>query len=331
TGGVGDKVSLVLAPLWAELGLRVPMISGRGLGHTGGTLDKLESIPGYRTDLDEPALHALLAEVGCFVTGQTGELAPADRVLYALRNETSTVPSIPLIVGSILSKKLAAGVASLVLDVKTGSGAFMEAESDAVRLAEALVRVARGAGMRCEALVTSMDRPLGRAVGNALEVAEAVDALRGGGPDDLRELVLALADHPDAERVLASGAAYERFRRMVAGQGGDPDAALHGAGTTERPIVATRSGTVHRVDALGVGRAAFVLGAGRRRAEDAVDPGVGVLVEVRPGQEVRAGDLLARLIHRDHETERAAAMLQAAFEVADGPVTTAPLVRRRVA
>ncbi|MEQ1507016.1 MAG: thymidine phosphorylase, partial [Myxococcota bacterium] len=174
TGGVGDKVSLVLAPLWAELGYRVPMVSGRGLGHTGGTLDKLESIPGYRTDLDEAGLRRVLADVGCFVSGQTASLAPADGVLYALRNETCTVESIPLIVGSILSKKLAAGVSRLVLDVKCGSGAFMQAEDDARALAAALVRVARGAGTTCSALVTSMDRPLGRAVGNALEVREAI-------------------------------------------------------------------------------------------------------------------------------------------------------------
>ncbi len=327
TGGVGDKVSLVLAPLWAELGYRVPMLSGRGLGHTGGTLDKLESLPGYRTDLSEAHLEALLREVGCFVTGQTAELAPADRVLYLLRNETSTVESIPLIVGSILSKKLAAGVDALTLDVKTGSGAFMEREEDALRLAEALVRVANGAGMACHALVTSMDRPLGRTVGNALEVEESIETLKGGGPPDLVALVVALAEHPDAERVLASGAAYERFARMVRGQGGDPDAPLLGAGTTPLELRADRSGVIQRVDARGVGRAAFVLGAGRLRAEDPVDFGVGVRLRATVGERVRSGDLLAVLHHRDRELERAVELLRSSFVIGDEPPEVAPLVR----
>ncbi len=232
TGGVGDKVSLILAPLWAELGKRVPMVSGRGLGHTGGTLDKLEAIPGYRTDLTDDELAVVLREVGAFISGQTASLAPADRVLYALRNETCTVESIPLIVGSILSKKLAEGVQRLVLDVKTGSGAFMTTPEASRALAEALVRVAQGAGVSCSAHFTAMDRPLGSAVGNALEVRESVDCLQGGGPDDLRELVVALADDPRAAEVLASGRAYPRFLAMVEGQGGDPRAVdggvLHG-------------------------------------------------------------------------------------------------------
>jgi pyrimidine-nucleoside phosphorylase len=339
TGGVGDKVSLVLAPLWAELGLRVPMISGRGLGHTGGTLDKLEAIPGYRTDLDEPGLRRVLGDVGCFVSGQTGALAPADRVLYALRNETCTVESIPLIVGSILSKKLAAGVRRLVLDVKCGSGAFMKTDADARRLAEALVRVAEGSGLPCRALVTSMERPLGRAVGNALEVAEAIDALEGGGPDDLRALTVRLAGHPRAAEVLASGAAAERFRRMVAAQGGDLGAvagcaqilALHRSGVAEAVVRADRSGVVERVDAGGVGRAAFVLGAGRRRAEDPVDFAVGVVLEVHPGDAVRPGDVLARVHHRDgHALEAALSALGGAFGISDGPVEVPPLVREVV-
>ncbi|HNH49279.1 MAG TPA: thymidine phosphorylase, partial [Myxococcota bacterium] len=208
TGGVGDKVSLVLAPLWAELGLKVPMISGRGLGHTGGTLDKLESIPGFRTDLDEDALRRTLREVGCFMNGQTTSLAPSDRILYALRNETQTVECIPLIVGSILSKKLAEGLDRLVLDVKVGSGAFMQTEEDALALARALVRVGNGAGVHTRALLTDMEQPLGELCGNALEVIEAVECLKGGGPPDLRALTIALAGHPDAAKVLDSGAAY---------------------------------------------------------------------------------------------------------------------------
>jgi pyrimidine-nucleoside phosphorylase len=319
TGGVGDKVSLVLAPLWAELGVRVPMISGRGLGHTGGTLDKLEAIPGFRTDLGVDELRGVLRRVGCFVSGQTGDLAPADRVLYALRNETCTVESIPLIVGSILSKKLAAGVRRLVLDVKTGSGAFMQRREDARALASALVRVAQGAGMACSALVTAMDRPLGNAVGNALEVAEAVETLRGRGPSDLVELTVRLADHPDAARVLASGAAYGRWERMVAAQGGDPDAELLGGGCERIEVRADRGGVVVRADARGIGRAAFVLGAGRRRAEEAVDLGVGVVLEQKPGDEVRAGDVLAVVHHRGRAVDEALALISDALRVGDGP------------
>ncbi|HMV67899.1 MAG TPA: thymidine phosphorylase, partial [Myxococcota bacterium] len=221
TGGVGDKVSLVLAPLWAELGRRVPMISGRGLGHTGGTLDKLEAIEGYRTDLSADELRRVLDDVGCFISGQTAELAPADRILYALRNEIQAVESIPLITGSILSKKLAEGVEHLVLDVKSGSGAFMKTLDDSRALARSLVTVAKSYGVRCEALITAMDRPLGVTAGNALEVEEAVACLQGGGPADLRELTLAFADDPRAAGVLDSGRAYERFVRMVEAQGGD--------------------------------------------------------------------------------------------------------------
>jgi len=249
TGGVGDKVSLVLAPLWVALGWRVPMLSGRGLGHTGGTLDKLEAIPGYHTDLSEGRLGEVLAEVGCFISGQTGEVAPADRVLYALRNETSTVESIPLIVGSILSKKLAEGIERLVLDVKVGSGAFMKDLPRARALAEALVRVATGAGVRCTAHITAMDRPLGAAVGNALEVREAIDCLRGEGPADLRALVLALAGREDAAAALDDGRALERFTAMVEAQGGDPrvvddPSRLKGGDVAEHVVAAERGGTV---------------------------------------------------------------------------------------
>lgn len=331
TGGVGDKVSLVLAPLWAELGYRVPMISGRGLGHTGGTLDKLESIPGFRTDIDPSKLTSILAEVGCFITGQTADLAPADRILYALRNETCTVESTPLIVGSILSKKLASGVHKLVLDVKFGSGAFMTRTEDARALARALVRVANGSGLPCHALLTDMDTPIGCAVGHALEVKEARAVLEGKGPDDLRRLVLALAEDPRAEAVLASGAAVERLRKMVAAQGGRLDGKLQGAGCGVREIRAYRSGFVRRCDARAIGRAAFVLGGGRLRAEDPLDYGVGVELVAKRGVKVRAGDVLATVHHRDgRAVEEAMRGVREAYELGDAPLPEPPLVLERV-
>jgi thymidine phosphorylase len=326
TGGVGDKVSLVLAPLWAELGRRVPMISGRGLGHTGGTLDKLEAIPGYRTDLSAAELHTTLARVGCFITGQTGEVAPADRVLYGLRNEIQAVESIPLIVGSILSKKLAAGLEHLVLDVKCGSGAFMKTPERAAALAAALREVAVGAGVRCEAFITEMDRPLGVACGNALEVEESIDCLKGGGPDDLRELTVALAQDPRAAEVLASGRAYERFERMVEAQGGRLDRPLLGGGAKERVIEADRDGVVQRADAWELGRAAFVLGAGRRRAEDPVDPGVGLKVWVKPGDRVSRGQPLVTVVHRATALDEALGMVGAAVQIGEAEVSPAPLI-----
>ncbi len=313
TGGVGDKVSLVLAPLWAELGWKVPMISGRGLGHTGGTLDKLEAIPGFRTDLDEARLHAVLRDVGTFMNGQTAELAPADRILYALRNETQTVECIPLIVGSILSKKLAEGLDRLVLDVKVGAGAFMKTEADARRLAEALVRVGRGAGVHTTATLTDMEQPLGVAVGNANEVREAIDTLQGRGPADLRALTVALAGHPDAARVLDSGAAYARFERLVHAHGGDL-AGLPGV-VDAQDVVATEAGVVTACDALAIGRAAFVLGAGRLRAEDPVDPRVGVLVHKKVGDRVERGEPLATLQTAGRHVERAVDAVAGAFRI----------------
>jgi pyrimidine-nucleoside phosphorylase len=331
TGGVGDKVSLVLAPLWAELGKRVPMISGRGLGHTGGTLDKLESIAGYRTDLADEELAEVLAEVGCFISGQTRSVAPADRVLYALRNEVCTVESVPLIVGSILSKKLAEGVQTLVLDVKTGSGAFMTTLDASRELAEALVRVAKGAGLNCTAHITAMDRPLGRAVGNALEVRESLACLRGEGPADLHDLVVALAEDDRADEVLRSGAAAERFVRMVAAQGGDTSWVTGGAlqgeqGVRTEVIEASRSGVVERVDARGIGKAAFVLGAGRRRAEDPVDFGVGCTVHVNPGDEVAAGQPLVTLHVRDRGVDEARSLVLGAVPVGEEAADVLPLV-----
>ncbi|MDP2315449.1 MAG: thymidine phosphorylase [Pseudomonadota bacterium] len=327
TGGVGDKVSLVLAPLWAELGMKVPMISGRGLGHTGGTLDKLEAIPGYRTDLDGEALRGALRDVGCFINGQTATLAPADRILYALRNETQTVECIPLIVASILSKKLAEGLDRLVLDVKVGTGAFMKTEADARQLAEALVRVGNGAGVETSAYLTDMQQPLGQACGNALEVRESIACLQGGGPEDLRALTVTLAGHPDAAAVLASGRAYERFERMVAAHGGRLGALeASEAGVQVEEIRATRAGVLERCDAWDIGRAAFVAGAGRLRAEDAVHPGVGVTVLRKVGDKVELGQPLAYLHHVGRGLEHARAQLAAAFVVAD---TATPRVMLR--
>jgi pyrimidine-nucleoside phosphorylase/thymidine phosphorylase len=333
TGGVGDKVSLPLAALWAELGSRVPMISGRGLGFTGGTLDKLESIPGYRTDLPVGRLREILRETRCFITGQTGDLAPADRVLYALRNETCTVESIPLIVGSILSKKLAAGVRRLVLDVKTGSGAFMQRLEDSLGLARALVAVARGSGQQCSAAITEMGRPLGRMCGNGLEVVESVACQRGAGPPELRALVLELAGHPGAAAVLDSGRAFERFARMVEAQGGDPRALddprrLGLAGTEQQLVRAQRSGFVERVDARRIGVAVFELGAGRRQAADAIDPGVGIELHVALGDPIREGEPLATLRHRNRSVPEALAHATSAFAIGEERPTIPPLVHQ---
>ena len=315
TGGVGDKVSLVLAPLWAELGARVPMISGRGLGHTGGTLDKLESIPGFRTDLSPAELHAALADVGWFISGQTGELAPADRILYALRNETSTVESIPLITASILSKKLAEGIDELVLDVKWGSGAFMGTIEAATALRDSLVAVGNGAGVRTRAVLSDMNVPLGNLVGNALEVEEAVACLRGEGPADLNALVCQLIGDPRAAAVLASGRAFARWERMVAAQGGDPSAPLRGGGCQRSDLKSDRSGVVQRCDAFEVGRAAFVLGAGRMRADQDVHLGVGVRLHCKPGDTVQAGQPLAALVHDGRGLEQATDHLRRAYQV----------------
>jgi len=315
TGGVGDKVSLVLAPLWAELGAYVPMISGRGLGHTGGTLDKLEAIPGYRTDLDPGSLTTVLKTVGCFISGQTASLAPADRILYALRNETSTVPSIPLITASILSKKLAEGIDELVLDVKWGSGAFMSTHAAASGLADMLCRVGRGAGVLTRAVLTDMNQPLGRTVGNALEVTEAIECLKGGGPGDLAALTIDLIGDPRAKDVLASGAAYERFCRMVAAQGGDPEATLLGSGCTDRVVESQVDGVVTAVDALSIGRAAFALGAGRSRADDPVHPGVGLTIHKKVGERAVRGEPLVTLRVADRGVDRAVMLVQSAYTI----------------
>lgn len=330
TGGVGDKVSLVLAPLLVELGKRVPMVSGRGLGHTGGTLDKLEAIPGFRTDLPASQLREILADVGFFMNGQTGEVAPADRLLYALRNEICTVPSVALITASILSKKVAEGIDALVLDVKVGAGAFMKDLDQARALATSLVRTGNGCGVETRALLTDMSQPLGLTVGNALEVRESVEALKGGGPQDLFELTVALADHPRAAEVLRSGAAYPRFCRMVEAHGGDL-AALEryesmamGAGVSE--VVADRSGVVQQLDAMDIAMAAFGLGAGRERADEPVHPGVGLVLHRKRGETVQAGEVLAELHHDQRGLEQAQALTRRAYLIGDEAPTVVPLV-----
>lgn len=301
TGGVGDKITLPLAPLVAACGAAVPQLSGRGLGHTGGTLDKLESIPGWRASLSPAEIAAQLADVGAVICATTPALAPADRKLYALRDVTATVESIPLIASSIMSKKIAEGTGGLVLDVKVGSGAFMKTSARARELAETMVRIGADHGLATTALLTDMSVPLGRAVGNAMEVAESVEVLRGGGPRDVVDLTVALAREmlalakidADPAAVLASGAAYAVWERMIAAQGGDPSAPLPVAAHVE-PVLADRAGFV-TVDALAVGVAAWRLGAGRARKEDAVQPGAGVLLLVDAGTPVEAGQPLLEL------------------------------------
>ncbi|WP_029608184.1 thymidine phosphorylase, partial [Leucobacter chromiiresistens] len=300
TGGVGDKITLPLVPLLASLGVAVPQLSGRGLGHTGGTLDKLESIPGWRASLTNDEMIAMLTDIGGVICAAGSGLAPADRKMYALRDVTGTVAAVPLIASSIMSKKIAEGANGLVLDVKFGSGAFLPEVDDARELATTMVRLGADSGLRTVALLTDMDAPLGRAVGNANEVREAVEVLAGGGPADVVELTLALAremlalagmPHVDPAPALRDGRAMDAWRRLIAAQGGDPLAALPEAG--EREIVrAEADGTVQRVDARSVGVGAWRLGAGRARPGDPVDHAAGVEVLVRPGGRVRAGDAL---------------------------------------
>lgn len=327
TGGVGDKITLPLAPLVAACGAAVPQLSGRGLGHTGGTLDKLESIPGWRASLSLEEIAEQLASVGAVICATTPTLAPADRKLYALRDVTGTVESIPLIASSIMSKKIAEGTGGLVLDVKVGSGAFMKTLDRARELAATMVGIGGVHGLATTALVTDMSVPLGRAAGNALEVAESVEVLRGGGPADVVELTVALAREMlalagitgvDPAEVLASGAAYPVWEAMIAAQGGDPSAALPVASHVET-VTADRSGTFVP-DALAVGVAAWRLGAGRARKEDAVQAGAGVLLLVDPGAQVEAGQPVLEL-HTD--TPEAVAGARAALEgglaITDGP------------
>jgi pyrimidine-nucleoside phosphorylase len=350
TGGVGDKTSLILAPLAVACGAIVPMMSGRGLGHTGGTLDKLESIPGFRTALSLDELTRAVATVGAALVGQTAEIAPADRRLYALRDVTGTVESVPLISASIMSKKIAEGIGALVLDVKTGSGAFMKTLEDSRRLARSLVAIGNASGVKTEALITRMDAPLGRAVGNANEVIESIETLKGKGPADLellsvtlaaRMLVLAgtSADTTEAEasvrNALRSGAGVEAFRRMIAHQGGDPavidDYTRLPAATDEYCVTASRSGTVVELLAEPIGRAAVALGAGRGKLDDVIDHGVGIRILAPPGTEVKAGETVLLVTHRNGRgLEDATPLFESAVHIADSAPAERELIVEEV-
>ncbi|MGI3779404.1 MAG: thymidine phosphorylase [Janthinobacterium lividum] len=340
TGGVGDKITLPLAPLVAACGVAVPQLSGRGLGHTGGTLDKLEAIPGWRASLSTDEMLAQLDDVGAVVCAAGSGLAPADKKLYALRDVTGTVESIALIASSIMSKKIAEGTGALVLDVKVGAGAFMKTEASARELAETMVALGTDAGVRTVALLTRMDTPLGRSAGNAVEVAESVEVLQGGGPADVVELTLALAremlagagrDDVDPAEALADGRAYDSWRAMISAQGGDPDAPLPRAKATEH-VLAPASGTLTRLDAMAVGVAAWRLGAGRARPGDAVQAAAGVTWHAGLGDEVTEGEPLLTL-HTDtpERFERAFAALEGGFDIGSGPVATGPMVIDRIA
>jgi thymidine phosphorylase len=341
TGGVGDKITLPLAPLVAACGVAVPQLSGRGLGHTGGTLDKLEAVPGWRADLSNADMLRQLEEIGAVICAAGTGLAPADKKLYALRDVTGTVEAIPLIASSIMSKKIAEGTGALVLDVKVGSGAFMKDVDSARELAETMVALGTDAGVTTVALLTDMSTPLGRTAGNALEVAESVEVLAGGGPGDVVELTLALAremlqaagvDDVDPADRLLDGSAMDAWRRMIAAQGGDPDAALPTARETH-VVAAPRSGVLTGLDAMAVGLAAWRLGAGRARKEDPVQAGAGVEMHAKPGDTVAEGQPLLTLHTDDPERfERALAALAGGVQVAaDGGADRVPLVIDRVA
>jgi pyrimidine-nucleoside phosphorylase len=350
TGGVGDKVSIPLVPIVAACGIAVPMISGRGLGHTGGTLDKLETIPGFRTALDPPEFSRILERHGMVLAGQSETLVPADRRIYALRDVSGTVPSIPLISSSIMSKKLAEGLDGLVLDVKVGSGAFMKGLDQAHELASTMVGIGRSHGTTVTALITDMSQPLGKEVGNANEMRESIEVLRGMGPSDLVELTLRLgsemlvlggiahdlsAGRAQMEAVVASGAAFEKFQEVVAAQGGDTsvldDPGLLPTARNEHAIIADRSGIVIKADALDIGIGAARLGAGRETKDDVIDPGVGTTVAARIGDEIEAGTVLATLRYNDDANlANAIELTEAAFVIGDGPAEVAPLVHAEV-
>jgi pyrimidine-nucleoside phosphorylase len=346
TGGVGDKTSLILAPLAAACGVVVPMISGRGLGHSGGTLDKLESIPGFRVHLSLEEFRTCLRRIGCALIGQTAEIAPADKILYAMRDVTATVESIPLITASIMSKKIAEGIDALVLDVKCGRGAFMKTRALARELAASLIATGNANGVRTAAFLTRMDAPLGRAVGNALEVIECIETLKGRGPGDLEELSVLLAArmlqlggveasaeaaHQKIRTALLSGQGLEKFRQIIEAQGGDPhvldDPARLSAAPHRVLVHAHRSGYVTTLDAERIGRATMVLGAGRDRVDDVIHPAVGAIVLVQPGQQVRAEDAMIELHYHDSSRlERALRLVHEAVAIGDALPVSEPLV-----
>jgi len=350
TGGIGDKISIPLAPLVASCGATVPMISGRGLGITGGTLDKLESIPGYRVELNEDEFFQTLETCGCSMIGQTAEIAPADKKLYALRDVTATVPSIPLIVSSIMSKKMAEGIDALVLDVKCGSGAFMKNIDDARLLAQGLVGTGRAMGKKVIALITDMNQPLGRSVGNALEMQESLDILNGNGPADSQGLTITLAKHmlhvaapnlrggdlgggvsdpalhKSIETKLNDGSALSTFREMVACHGGDLDAGLPEA-KSQIPLPSPKFGYIAKADAETIGRASLLLGAGRAKTSDTIDHAVGILGLKKIGERVEEGEPLCTIHSNDHEDKvQFFQLLESAFEISDHPVEPPPLV-----
>ena len=350
TGGVGDKVSLVLAPLVAACGVTVPMMSGRGLGHTGGTLDKLEAIPGFRTDLSLDVATRQLERIGCALIGQTREIAPADRKLYALRDATATVESIPLIAASIMSKKLAEGLTGLVLDVKYGSGAFLPELDRGITLARTMIDLGADHGCPVVALLTAMDRPLGRACGNALEVEESIAALRGEGPSDLMDVTYALGaemlvlggvavTRNEARRrmevAISSGRAARKFQEIIEAQGGNPavvdDPELLPQAAEVELFVAARDGVVAQVEPRAIGRGITALGGGRTTVEDTVDPAVGFVVTARPGDVVRAGEPLATIFARDAAgVALGRAALTASIRIADDADPPLPLISHRV-
>ncbi len=352
TGGVGDKVSIPLAPLVAAAGVPVPMVSGRGLGHTGGTLDKLESIPGFRTRLDTEEFVRVLSDAGYVMGGQTRDVAPADRRMYALRDVTATVESIPLIVSSILSKKVAEGAEGLVMDVKCGRGAFMADEEDAAELGAELGRVGRLLGLRMDVFVTDMDRPLGRSIGHSVEIAESIELLKGGGPGDLREITLMLGasmlvlggvagSNEEArtrlEQAIADGSGLEKFRRVIELQGGDPrvldDPSLLPSAPVEVPFESPESGFLADLDPRRLGEAVIQLGGGRRRTEDDIDHGVGILLDAVPGESVERGRPLLRVRARSLDSARTVidSMLRPAVRISPDKVRLPSLIRRRIA
>ncbi len=345
TGGVGDKTSLIIAPLAAAAGAIVPMISGRGLGHSGGTLDKLESIPGFDVRLDEKRFHKVVSEIGFAMVGQTDAIAPADRKLYALRDVTATVESFPLITGSILSKKLAEGIDGLVLDVKVGSGAFMKTREDAETLSRSMLSTAARMGTRAVVLLTDMSQPLGTHVGNALEVEESLAVLRGEGPSDLKDLCIRLTGHmlvlggiaasvEDGERKareeLRSGRGLSKFLDMVRAQGGDPrvaDGGVLAQARARKEVLAERDGYIAAIDTEMLGTAAMILGAGREKVEDVIDPGAGLLVDKKLGHEVRRGEPLVTLHYNDpSRLLEAEGMARRAYSISERPPSVPELI-----
>ncbi|NLC40312.1 MAG: thymidine phosphorylase [Clostridiaceae bacterium] len=349
TGGVGDKTSLIIGPIVAACGMKLAKMSGRGLGHTGGTLDKLEAIPGLRTELSEKEFIQQVQNIGIAIIGQTGELAPGDKKLYALRDVTATVDSLPLIAGSIMSKKLAAGSDAIVLDVKCGSGAFMKTVEDAVELAQLMVDIGEGAGRRTAALVTNMDRPLGQCIGNAIEIVEVIEVLKGEGPEDLRSLCLELSSAlmelavPDSEEdydllvreAIDSGRALNCFAKMVEAQGGDPhitqDISLLPQPKYAAELIAAQDGWISHMDTEACGIASSLLGAGRRKMDDRIQPSAGIRLHRRSGEQVKAGETLAELYTDDKSLLSAAkSKLESAYVFTEEKAETTPLVLARV-